>query len=522
MIRTGIPLEMDAIKGEGPFDTKYYSVRAFKVGSGLGIISSDITERVEAEQAFRQVKQQLQDTFDHTPFAVYVKDLEGRYILVNKVWRERTGLNNQDVIGKTGSELFPGYRDSPWSENEKKVLQSGISTRFEEVGRTTGKIYLATKFLLKDEEGKPYALCNSSLDITERKNIEEALRASEQKYRMLVERMEEAVFLEDAEGRIIFANPRGVELLKISSEEEIIGKHWSEFTPPEALEQSKIESAKRPLGISSTYETQMQAIDGTIIPIQITATPIFTEKNAFNGVLCVYTDLTERIEAENQLKKVKREEELYHTMQSHFIKNDLQKITFELELKQRIGMGDTYVDFKDVIAVCHRASRTIDRVNKIYSVLQSEMDPDATPHSLMRLIRTAASNYDFSINFKCKRMDLQIITDEYFKDLLGEIFYFIEKSTKGEITLSCDWSYEEDSFFSLVIEENDSDPLPHDLCVRISQGVTEEWESLGHYSGLTLASVIANYYGGKLVISPQTVKGNEFRILLPDSLIKNT
>ncbi len=520
VIKTGKPLEMDEIKGEGFFEKKYYSVRAFKVGNGLGIISSDITDRVEAEYAVKKVKQQLQDTFDHTPFAVYVKDLEGRYLLVNKVWRERTGLNNKEVIGKSDIELFPKYRSSPWSEHEKEVLKSGVSTRFEEVGRTSSRIYLATKFLLTDDMGEPYALCNSSLDITARKNIEEALRKSEQKYRMLVERLEEAVFLENAEGKIVFVNPRGVELLRISSEEEILGQHWSEFTPPEAIEKSRIESAKRPLGISSTYETQMQAIDGTIIPIQITATPIFTENNEFNGVLCVYTDLTERSQAEERLKKVKREEELYHTMQSHFIKNDLQKITFELELKQRLGVRDMYIDFKDIIAVCHRASRTIDRVNKIYSVLQSEMNPDGNPHSLMKLIREISSDYGFSINFKCKGMDLQLIIDDYYTDLLAEIFYFIEKSTKGEISLSCDWSYEDDSFFNLIIEEKDSDPLPPDLCLRISQGVTEEWESLGHYSGLTLASVIANYYGGKLLISPMIVKGNEFRILLPSSLIK--
>jgi PAS domain S-box-containing protein len=521
VIKTGIPIQIDDIRGEGPFKKNYYSIRAFKVGNGLGIISSDITDRVKAEQAVRQVKQQLQDTFDHTPFAVYVKDLEGRYLLVNKVWRERTGLNNQVILGKSDIELFPGYRSSHWSENEKEVLKSGISTRFEEVGRTSGRIYLATKFLLTDDTGKPYALCNSSLDITARKNIEQALRKSEQKYRMLVERMEEAVFLEDVEGRIVFVNPRGVELLKISSEEEILGRHWSDFTPPEALEISKIESAKRPLGISSTYETQMQAKDGTIIPIQIAATPIFTENNDFNGVLCVYTDLTERTKAEERLKKVKREEELYHTMQSHFIKNDLQKITFELELKQRMGMGDTYVDFKEVIAVCHRASRTIDRVNKIYSVLQSEFDPDVKPQSLIELIHKVSLNFGFSVNFKCEGVDLQVLIDDYFTDLLIEIFYFIEKSAKDKISLSCAWSMGDNSFFKILIDDHDSDPLPNDLCLRISQGVTEEWESLGHYSGLTLASVVANYYGGKLLISPMDVKGNEFRILLPSSLIKD-
>jgi PAS domain S-box-containing protein len=519
VLRTGIPTKINYVKGEGPFDKKYFSVRVFKVGNGLGVISNDITDRVEAEQEVQRAKQQLQDTFDHTPFAVYVKDLQGRYLLVNNVWRERTRLKNSEVLGKTDVELFPTFRTSPWSKNEKEVLESGISTQFEEIGKNSCRIYLATKFLLKDDKGSPYALGNNSLDITARKNIEGALRKSEQKYRMLVERMEEAVFLEDTEGRIIFVNPKGVELLRISSEEEVLGQHWSEFTPPEALELSRIESAKRPLGISSTYETQMQAIDGTIIPIQITATPIFTEANEFNGVLCVYTDLTERAQAEEHLKKVKREEELYHTMQSHFIKNDLQKITFALELKQRSYGKEEQDDLRSIIDVCHRASRTIDRVNKIYSVLQSEFNPETEPQSLIDLIKKISTDYDISLKFRCEGMDLQVIVDEFFTNMLAEIFSFIVKSTKGEISLSCGWNMEDESFFNLLIEENYSEPLPLDLCSRISQGVTEEWESLGHYSGLTLSSVIANYYGGKLSITPLEIKGNKINILLPASLV---
>ena len=237
-------------------------------------------------------------------------------------------------------------------------------------------------------------------------------------------------------------------------------------------------------------------------------------------MLCVYTDLTERIQAEERLKKVKREEELYHTMQSHFIKNDLQKITFALELKQRYSDKYEQDDLKVIIDVCHRTSRTIDRVNKIYSVLQSDLRSDIKHRSLMQLIRSVSSKYDFTLKFKCEGMDLQVLIDEYFTDLLTEIFTFIEKSTNEEVFLSCGWSIDDESFFNILIEENYSDPLPHDLCSRIAQGVSEEWESLGHYSGLTLASVVANYYGGKLLITPLDVKGNSFRILLPTSLIK--
>jgi PAS domain S-box-containing protein len=519
-LKTGIPVQIDNIVTHPDLGNRFLSVRAFKVGNGLGVISSDITDRVKAERAVSRAKQQLQDMFDNSPNAVYMRDLEGRYLLVNKVWCERTGIKQEEAIGKIPKELFKGLKDELWGEHEELVLASGESMQFEEVGRTTGRSYLATKFPLKDETGEIYALCNSSIDITDRKSIEDALKVSEEKYRMLVEKMEEAVFLEDHKGDISFVNPKGVEMLGMS-EEEILGKHWTTFAPDESLEESIRETEKRPLGISSTYESYMKTKDGIRVPVKITATPLFTDDNKFNGVLCVSTDMTERLATEEKLKKVKREEELYHTMQSHFIKNDLQKITFALELMGRDKSEKAANDLQKIITICHRASQTIDRVDKIYAVLQLDLSSTITSFkqkSLWATIRESASIFGISLNIICEDLGIFVLIDDYFEDLLSEILVYIAKSTTQGVNVSCSWIFNE-SKFVLKIKDQNTDPLPLDLCNRISQAVTEEWESLGHYSGLTLASVIAQYYKGKLFITPSEDRGNEFRLELPSDII---
>ena len=83
-------------------------------------------------------------------------------------------------------------------------------------------------------------------------------------------------------------------------------------------------------------------------------------------------------------------------MQSHFIKNDLQKITFALELMGRSNGEKIEKDLQKIITVCHRASQTIDRVDKIYSVLQSDFNSNITSfkqRSLWKTIRETASIY---------------------------------------------------------------------------------------------------------------------------------
>ncbi|MBN1562783.1 MAG: PAS domain-containing protein [Anaerolineae bacterium] len=138
-------------------------------------------ELVRSKEIVQQTQQQLQDMFDHTPAAVYVKDMQGRFIFINRVVCERMELCADDILGKTLGESAPHVRSAPdgvWEPNEREVLASGKPTLFEELGRSTGRAYLATKFLLYDADGKPYALCNSSLDITQRKQMENALQQS--------------------------------------------------------------------------------------------------------------------------------------------------------------------------------------------------------------------------------------------------------------------------------------------------------------------------------------------------------
>ena len=153
-----------------------FSLRAFPEKGYIEGVIVDITDRKQAEEAQQKSQQQLQDMVDHTPAVVYAKDLSGRYILVNQEWRARIGLGSEDVIGKTAPELFPKTQDTLWNSGEQHVIETGEALVSEDIGHHTDRSYLTTKYLLREANGEPYALGNSSIDITERKVAEETLR----------------------------------------------------------------------------------------------------------------------------------------------------------------------------------------------------------------------------------------------------------------------------------------------------------------------------------------------------------
>jgi diguanylate cyclase (GGDEF)-like protein/PAS domain S-box-containing protein len=119
----------------------------------------------------------------------------------------------------------------------------------------------------------------------------------------VVQGVAEAILIEDAQGILTFANPAVEELLGYTRE-ELIGLHWSALTPEDEVEKVSQETAKRPQGIVSRYETVLLDKKGQHIPVIVSARPLF-EENEFAGVLSAFTDITELKQAEEALRDEK-------------------------------------------------------------------------------------------------------------------------------------------------------------------------------------------------------------------------
>lgn len=149
-------------------------------------LNAELEQRVEertqelaaANAELRESENRLQAILNTSPTVIYVKDLEGRYTFVNRKFLDMFGLQPEQAIGKTDHDLFPSELAESYRALDQAVMESGTADAAEEIAYDKGeeRTFVSTKFPLFRHTGDAYAICGISLDISERKRAEQALR----------------------------------------------------------------------------------------------------------------------------------------------------------------------------------------------------------------------------------------------------------------------------------------------------------------------------------------------------------
>ncbi len=139
---------------------------------------SDITARKHAELALRESEERLNAIIDNSIAVIYLKDVRGRYMLINRRFSDIFEMPRESVIGRSDDELFSREFAEGFQVNDRRVISEGRPLEFEEVAPHVDgdHYYISVKFPLFNTAGEVYAVCGISTDISDRKRAETALR----------------------------------------------------------------------------------------------------------------------------------------------------------------------------------------------------------------------------------------------------------------------------------------------------------------------------------------------------------
>jgi len=186
----------------------------------------DVTDRKRVETELQQSQQLLQAIIDAAPMRIYLKDLQGRYMMYNRHCETVTGLHWEQVIGRTDGELFEREIANHFQSTDRAALEAGKAITIERNLQEADGIhtYLTIKFPVFDADGNPYGVCGISTDISDRKRIEGELNQSEERFSKAFRVNPAATTITTlGEGRYIDVNDSFLRLLGFNRE-EVIGK----------------------------------------------------------------------------------------------------------------------------------------------------------------------------------------------------------------------------------------------------------------------------------------------------------
>jgi PAS domain S-box-containing protein len=131
-------------------------------------------------KALRESEARLQAIVDNTSSVIFMKDLESRFLMLNRSFEKLFGMKRDSLIGRSADQVFAKEFADVYRANDLAALASVEPLQFEELAPHGDGVhtYLSIRFALRDASGKPYAICGIATDITDRKRAEQILRSS--------------------------------------------------------------------------------------------------------------------------------------------------------------------------------------------------------------------------------------------------------------------------------------------------------------------------------------------------------
>ncbi len=270
----------------------------------------DITERKRADAALRESEEKFRQMAENIHAALWISEVgQGPVIYVNPAFEEVFGISRETLYSRPRAwmDLIHFDDHERVASSMARVIRTRSSGAAAEEFRISAegghdRWISARIFPISDETGRVYRFVVIADDVTDRKRMEEVLRESEERYRLLVQLSPDAIFIQ-SEGKIVFINDAGAALFGAESLDRLIGTEVVDLMHPDFKESARdrIHKLRYIKGKFPRSEEKYLRLDGTCFDAEVVAAPFLYQDRA--AIQVVARDITERKRAEEKIRE---------------------------------------------------------------------------------------------------------------------------------------------------------------------------------------------------------------------------
>jgi len=510
-------------------------------GNLVGSIESmrDVTKHKKAEIALHENLRFLQHLIDTIPNPIFYKDRNCIYQGCNLAFEEYLGLSKREIIGKSVYDVAPQDLADKYNEMDLALLNApGVQVYESAVMYSDGIKHdvIFYKATYTNADGIVSGLVGVMLDITSRKQAEEALREREGKYRLLVEGQTDLVVKVDTEGRFLFVSPTYCEMFG-KTEEDLLGSKFMPLVYEEDRERTAKEMEKLYRTPYTCYIEQRAMTKDGWRWLAWADKSVLDDQGNVIAIIGVGRDITERKHAEHELLRTKEAAEAATKVKSEFLAN----MSHELRTPMNAVIGMTsllldenltseQMDFVDTIR--NSADALMVMINDILDFTQLESEKgelEEQPFDLRSLVENAldlvakkAFEKGIDIAYLMDRsVPETIVSDptrlcQVLLNLLNNAVKFTEQ---GEIALTISYAragVRQEVHFA--VRDTGIGISQEDICdlfqpfSHLDMSFSREYEGTG--LGLAISKKLVELMGGRIWVESELGVGSTFHFTI--------